>query len=293
MIFDFKDKILSIFPIIPNKIAVAVSGGVDSMALLFLLKEVVPNFSEVIFPITIDHKLRSESTSEAKEISSYLSKIFPNHTVLTSKFLKSPTANIEHIARNMRYKLLLEFCQKHQIEHLFVGHHQEDLAENFLIRLFRGSGIDGLSATELVTNIRNIKIIRPLLDFTKDELLGFLQEHTITYFPDYSNDEEKYLRNKIRNFLSSLKESNLINQRIALASRSILESKKIIEDDMVNQAKEIFNFNEIGSIALNLENFKFLPEQKALRYLAWILIEIGGNEYKPRLNKLGKLYQAI
>ncbi len=274
----------------PKKIVVGVSGGIDSMALLFLIKNTTKS---EIFAVTIDHKLRNNSSSEARFVADFLKKHKINHSILESYLTKKPSSNIEAQAREVRYNLLVNFCLDKKINYLFIAHHQNDLAENFLIRLFRGSGIDGLSALDYISNFEGIKLARPLLNFEKNELEQYLKINKIPHIHDESNDDEKYLRNKIRQFLSTLDDSKLINQRIALASKSILVSKKLIEEEMLKNACNIMEFSNFGYFLLNIDKFKLLHEEKALRYLAWILMEVGGNNYKPRLEKLTNFYSWI
>ena len=287
----FKQNLSKIFgKKIPKKIVVAVSGGIDSMALLFLLKNTIKS---EIFAVTIDHKLRNNSSHEAKFVTDFLKKHQINHTILESYLSEKPSSNIEAEAREVRYNLLVNFCLDKKINHLFIGHHQNDLAENFLIRLFRGSGIDGLASLDYISDFESIKLVRPLLDFEKNELENYLKADKIPHIFDESNDDKKYLRNKIRQFLNTLDDSKLINQRIALASKSILVSKKLIEDEMLKNASEIIEFSELGYFLINIAKFKSLHEEKAQRYLAWILMEVSGNIYKPRLEKLNNFYNWV
>jgi tRNA(Ile)-lysidine synthase len=297
LIKKLKNKLLQVFPkSIPSKIAVAVSGGVDSISLLFLLLNLkkYSEFSQIeIFPITIDHKIRPNSYIECQEIHQYLLPNFPNHQILTAKYQKPPQVNIENIARNQRYELLANFCHENQIKCLFLGHHQQDVAENFLIRLFRGSGIDGLAAMKEVFDFKNIKLIRPLLDCKKADLENYIKENSLKYFHDFTNDEDCYLRNKIRFFIDDFSQKDLINQRIVSAAQNIYESKAIIEEDMLAEVDKFTKFSIYGYAQIDSKKILKIPQQKFWRYLAWILIEIGGGEYKPRLEKLRNLSNKI
>lgn len=275
---------------IPEKIAVAVSGGVDSMSLLFLLKELSHKKKIKIFALIVDHKVRLNSTNEALKVSNILQENNIDHSILTSYLEEPPCSNIESQLREVRYNLLYEFCIKNNINHLFIGHHEQDLAENFLIRLFRGSGIDGLSAMDFITNFREIKIIRPLLNFKKEELKNYLKKIKIDFAEDESNKDEIYLRNKIRNFIESLPDKKLLNQRIAMASKSILENKKLITKFLLEKAQNILKLEDLGYYKFNYANFINLTKEEAYRYLSWSLIDISGNPYKPRLNDLENLY---
>lgn len=287
----FSKIINKIFPQqLPKKMAVAVSGGIDSMALAFLLREL--EGVELIY-VTVDHKFRKDSGKEAVFVGDVLKKGGFEHVILESYLENQPQSNIESELREVRYNLLVSFCKEYGIDYLFIAHHEQDLAENFLIRLFRGSGIDGLASMDYITEFEGVNLVRPLLDFQKSELRKYLEDTEVPWVEDESNDDEKYLRNKIRGFLSGLKDSHLINQRIALASKSILQSRQIIEEEMVENSSKILEFNKLGFFLLKINSFKELHEQKAKRYLAWALMDVSGSEYKPRMNDLENLYEWI
>ncbi|MFT6331949.1 MAG: tRNA(Ile)-lysidine synthase [Lentimonas sp.] len=185
-----------------------------------------------------------------------------------------------------------DFCQKNKIKHLFLGHHQDDLAENFLIRLFRGSGIDGLAAMNKITNFQEIKLIRPFLEFSKTDLTQYLQNKKISWVEDESNEDEKFLRNKIRNFLKNLPDSEIINSRISLASNAILEAKEILQKETKKNFPKIFRKCDVGFL-LDLEKFRKLEKMVATRYLSFALMKISQRIYKPRFKKLERIYQLI
>jgi tRNA(Ile)-lysidine synthase len=295
---DLENKFLQVINKIflnktPEKIAIGVSGGIDSMALIFLFKKYSLIKNIKFIAIIIDHKLRHNSFIEAKNVANFLAKNNIDNKILESYLSQTPNSNIEANLREVRYNLLNNYCFENKINYLAIGHHESDVAENFLIRLFRGSGIDGLSATDYITKFKEIKIVRPLLDFKKEDLEKYLQENNIKFFEDESNKDEKYLRNKIRNFINSLEDKDLINNRIALASKSILENKKIIDHYLLKNAENILEFSDLGYILLKKKQFCELFEEKAKKYLAYILMQIGGNFYKPRLKKLENLYFSI
>ncbi|MDA0902231.1 MAG: tRNA lysidine(34) synthetase TilS [Proteobacteria bacterium] len=290
---NITNSILSVEATLPKRVAVAVSGGVDSLALSLLMQQFCHQQGIELFCVTIDHKFRANSTQEAQELHAMLSQQGINHFILESYLDQPVETNIEGVLREVRYQLLLDFCSEKQIHHLFIGHHGQDIAENFLIRLFRGSGIDGLAAMDYVTDYQGVKLLRPLLEFHKDELQAYLTQRKVAWFEDSTNEDEQILRNKIRKFLNSLDDAALINKRVASAAQSILQSKQIIEADMLAQAQQILQFEQLGYFRLFLDKFAMLPQQKAKRYLAWMLMEVSGSYYKPRLEKLTALYQWI
>ena len=130
-----------------NRIGVAISGGPDSLALAFLIKcyQLLNNLDAKFF--IVDHRLRKESSKEAK-LTMLLLKKFDIDCKIFKWRGKKPSSNIQSIARNERYKLLKKACKKNNIKHLLIGHHIDDLYENFFIRLLRGSGLRGLSSLE-------------------------------------------------------------------------------------------------------------------------------------------------
>ena len=123
---------------IKKQIAVAISGGCDSMALTLALNDFCERNKIKIQALTIDHGIRKNSKNEAKKVGELLKKFKIPHKILTILPTQIPQKNIEANLREIRYKILSEFCQKNQIEFLFVGHHLGDIAENFLIRLYNG-----------------------------------------------------------------------------------------------------------------------------------------------------------
>ena len=128
-----------------NKIGVAISGGPDSLALAYLTKcYLLINKLDSNF-FLVNHGLRKESLKEAKSVKLLLGKFDISCEILEWKG-KKPNSNIQSIARNERYNLLKKACKRNNIRHLLIGHHIDDLYENFFIRLVRGSGLRGLSS---------------------------------------------------------------------------------------------------------------------------------------------------
>ena len=178
---------------------VAVSGGPDSLALAFLAK--IYSLKRGISPkfFIVDHKLRPESTTEAKAVQKILRKVFINLEILTWKG-KKPKNNIQSIARNVRYQLMHDRCEKYKIKNLLVGHHQDDLIENFFIRMVRGSGLKGLVSMDKMSKIDNMNIYRPLIDQKKDDLILVSKKIFDFYVRDPSNNDKKFQRIRIRKF---------------------------------------------------------------------------------------------
>ncbi len=188
--------------------AVAISGGPDSLALSFLSKvySIQKRLSVKFF--IVDHKLRPESTNEAKLVVKILKKYSINAKILTWRG-KKPIKNIQSLARNERFKLLFAECNKHKINNILFGHHQDDLLENFFLRIFRGSGLKGLTSLDKINKFENKNLLRPLLDLKKDDLIFISNQVFKFYVLDPSNKDEKYHRIRIRKLIEELQKSGL------------------------------------------------------------------------------------
>ena len=278
---------------IKKQIAVAISGGCDSTALTLALNDFCIKNKIKIQGLTIDHGVRKNSKIEAKKVGELLKKFKIPHKILTIPPAQIPQKNIEANLREIRYEILTNFCKKNDIEFLFVGHHLGDSAENFLIRLFRGSGLDGLSPIQKISEINGIKIIRPFLEISKDEIKDYLIAKNIEWFEDESNDDEKFLRNKIRKFLASFEDKNLIEKRIYNASLEISKTRDFFDEIMSGHELEIIEQTVENITIINRRKLGELNQAIALKILAKILMKIGDKKYKPRKEKLIRFYQYL
>ncbi len=277
----------------PKKIAVAVSGGADSLALTLLLNEFCKTKQIKLYAVTIDHKMRSSSSDEALRLGKILEKQKIDHSIIALNSKKIPEKNIEATLRELRFEALHDFCQKEKIKFLFLGHHLGDVAENFLIRLFRGSGLDGLSTISETSDFKKIKLVRPLLDCTKDDLKTFLKAKKIKWFEDESNVDEKFLRNKIRNFFETFPEKNVIHARIKNASDEISKTRDFFDKILLKQAKKILQFNQKNHCLIDLKKLQKTDEKIALKILALLAMEVSQQNYKPRLKELKIFYDYL
>jgi len=291
----FQSKIAEIFAQqkMPKKLAVAVSGGVDSVALTILLGEFCKEKKIELLAVTVDHKMREGSADEALELSKILAKKKISHTILEVDAKKLPQKNIEAKLREMRYELLCGFCKKKKISYLFLGHQLGDVAENFLIRLFRGSGLDGLSTMAEISESLGVKLVRPLLEFDKSDLEKYLRSKKIKWFEDETNLDEKFLRNKIRNFFATFEERNLIHKRIKNASDEIAKMRDLFDSLMMVEAAKILEFKDDEYFLIDHKKLQKLDEKFALKILALVAMEVSGKKYKPRMESLRNFYEYL
>ena len=249
---------------IREKFAVAVSGGPDSLALAFLAKIYsIKNKLDIKFFI-VDHKLRKESSDEAKKVKKLL-KAFNINSEILSWNGKKPKKNIQSIARKKRYELLFSKCKKYKINNLLLGHHLDDLYENFFIRMVRGSGLKGLASLVKTNQISKINLIRPLLVFDKSDLI-FISKYVFNFFiVDPSNKDFKYTRVRIRSFIDELKKEGFDKNKLFLTINNLRRSNQTLSF-YVEQNKRLNSFlnQKKNELILN-ENFFKNPYEVIFR----------------------------
>lgn len=272
-----------------SKIIIAVSGGSDSVALAYLVKKISQfNFKAII----IDHHLRESSAIEAKKAQEILDKLNIESEIISLAKQNIPKSNIEAWAREKRYEALASYAKKHNYAAILLAHHFDDLIENFFIRLSRGSGVDGLSSLADQVELNGTIYFRPLLDYKKKDLQQILVKEKINWVEDISNQDERFLRNKIRIILDQFMDDHLLEQRIAQTSKHLERAS----DFLIKHTEEIMKEKLISngdSYNILWSEFKSLHEEIALRLLINILGKINGSFYKPRFVKLYNLYKKL
>ena len=168
----------------------------------------------------VDHGLRKNSTLEAKYVQKKLKNFSIKLNILTWRGLK-PKKNIQSIAREKRYELLCDRAKKYRIENILVGHHLDDLFENFFIRILRGSGLQGLISLDRETQKNNINLIRPLINIDKDDLVYISNYVFGSYIEDPSNKDDKFKRVKVRNLLKELSLEGLDRNKFFLTIKNL------------------------------------------------------------------------
>ncbi len=267
-------------------VAVAVSGGPDSMSLLFLVNAFIKYKKGKLMALIVDHGIRKNSKEEAKFVSTYLDKNNINSQILTVNKNNVSKKNMNE-ARNNRYNLLTDFCIKNNILHLFIAHHKDDNLETFLNRKIAGSDFYGLKSISDLSLYNKVLLIRPLLNLSKETLLDFNKKNKIQYINDPSNFNLDYTRPTIRNFLKKsdqkiIKELNKDFDRILFYSPYFIQMifeillKSIVKIDgkkIIVGLDNIKNLNEINSENIIRRIYQFLfygsnaPRSKKIRIL--------------------------
>ncbi len=260
----FKNEIKSQFPYLSNsKILLAVSGGVDSVVLAHLCKIAKLDF-------TLAHcnfNLRDEESDADEDFVAALAKKLNVELFIenfdTEQYAKDNSISIQMAARDLRYEWFEELRLKHQFDFILTAHHANDSLETFFINLIRGTGLEGLSGINADSNY----IIRPLLNFSRKEILAYAEENKISWREDSTNASTKYLRNKIRHELVPvLEEINPQFLETFLKTQSHLkENEELIEDYLSLLYPKIIGKTEYG-YSLDINYLKKVPNSSAILY---------------------------
>jgi len=295
-----KKKISKVFKEFSNSLmvkedlAVAVSGGPDSLALAYLAKcYSIKNKIKVKYFI-VDHKLRKESSLEAKTVKSILKKIDVNCKILKWNG-KKPSKNIQAEARDKRYSLLANECKKSSIKYLLLGHHINDLFENFFIRLVRGSGLKGLISFSTNTKYKDkdLNILRPLLDLEKNDLLNISNKVFNFFVKDPSNINKDYKRTRIRNLLKSLAKEGLDKKKLKLTINNLKDSDKSIKFYVNRNLENNLVFLNNNNTYILSCGFFDQSHEIIFRSLTMVIQKLGKNYYPVRGKSINKLIEEI
>ena len=277
---------------IDTNFIVAVSGGADSLALAFLTK--VYALKKDLNPkyFIVDHMLRKGSTYEAYKVKRVLKSLKINSNVLTWKG-KKPLSNIQSIARSKRYELLFFKCKKLKISNLVLGHHIDDLIENFFLRMARGSGLKGLVSLGTNTQIKNINLIRPLIKFDKKDLI-FLSKFIFNFHvDDPSNHDIKFNRIKIRNLIQEFEDFGLDKKKFQLTIENLKESDQSIKFYVEKNKRENSSFNHRKGELILKENFFDNSHEVIFRSLSDLIHLIGKKVNFVRGKKIENILNKI
>lgn len=208
------------------RIGVAVSGGPDSLALLILAAAARPG---LVAAATVDHGLRPEGRQEAEMVAAVCERLGVPHQILTVEWPEKPETAIQERARMARYRLLGAWVKDNDLRVLLTGHHLDDQAETFIMRLIRGAGVKGLAGMRRVSPVpgTEIGLLRPLLGWRRSELEQLCREVDLTPAADPSNEDEKFERVRVRRGLG---EADWLDPKgIALSARNLADADAALQ----------------------------------------------------------------
>ena len=274
-----------------NSFVVGVSGGPDSLALAALANAIAKEKKYKFFFAIVDHGIRKNSGKEALQVKKLLYRHGINLEILRNR--KKITSNIQRKARDVRYHLLENFCKKKKAKSLLVAHHQDDQVETFLIRLSRGSGVEGLSSMKEMTVIKSgIRLIRPFLEFKKAQLRYIAKKTFGKIFKDPSNSNRKFLRTNIRLLKRNLIERGLDLEKIIRSIKNITSTKEAIDFYVARSMKKFVKFEKKSTI-LNLTQFRKEPQEIRFRIINNIVKKRSNSYYPPKSKKVLNLISGF
>ena len=278
--------------VINQDFIVAVSGGPDSLALSFLAKIFSIKKLLKIKYLIVDHKLRKESTSEAKYVQKILKNYLINLKILTWNGTK-PKKNIQSEARDKRYDLLINKAKKFKIKNILLGHHLDDLFENFFIRILRGSGLNGLISLDKKIIKDEVNLIRPLINVDKEDLIYISKNIFESYVEDPTNQDDKYKRVKVRNFLKQLNLEGLDRKKFFLTIKNLKIANENIKFYVKKNLGENVTFLQNKKIAILKESFLSQSDEVLFRSFVQLIQIIGKKYYPVRGKKIDKIIKLI
>tara|TARA_B100000686_G_scaffold160329_1_gene167942 strand:- start:670 stop:1692 length:1023 start_codon:yes stop_codon:yes gene_type:complete len=263
---------------------VGVSGGPDSLALVALSKMYQYDNKAKVFFALIDHGIRKNSRNEANSVKKLLNRKKINLKIITNK--EKIKKNIQNEARTIRYSLLSEYSKTKKIKFILTGHHSDDQIETFLIRLSRGSGVQGLSSMNKITKLnKNIKIFRPLLNFKKRDLIFIAKKIFGKFIKDPSNKDKKYLRTRIRSLRKELEKSGIHHEQIIKSINNLASTR----DTLNNYLERVFKScvkRKKNETLINLKRLFLESNEIKLKTLGYAIKDFSNSYYPPRSKKI-------
>jgi tRNA(Ile)-lysidine synthase len=280
------------FSELPSRVAIATSGGADSMCLALLAQRWSRQFSVKIVCLIVNHNLRLEAGEEARVTADFLNKQGIETHILEWVGDK-PVSGIQKNAREARYGLLCEWCNQNNVKILLTAHNMHDQAETVLMRIQHGTGIDGLAGIPIRTRRQGVEIIRPLLQYSRQQIIATLQANKWPHIEDPSNHNNKFTRVKIRQLLEEIDAENLLSKRLNTLANNAARTLDFINNYVNKILKNLAKKKRLGYITLDLGKFIKLEEEIALRVLCRVLNYFSNKDYVPRLESLVHLYGRI
>lgn len=275
------------FSDIAKRIGVAVSGGGDSVALLHLAVRWSVQTGHPIEAVTVDHGLRADSRAEAEGVAALCTSLGISHSILDWQ-REEGAGNLPAAARDGRYALMAAWGQERGIGAIVLGHTLEDSAENFVMRLGRASGLDGLA--EMARDFERFDMCwaRPLAGAARGDLREYLRRHGVAWVEDPSNDDPAYLRSRVRAALPALAELGVSAPSIQASAEALRASRGALMH-YVRKEVAVHVRQEGGDLLIAQDIGAHVPRDVVRRITRAAVQWVGGGDYAPRRSFSGVL----
>ncbi len=269
-------------------LGIAVSGGGDSMGLLHLTARLCPACN--LHAVTVDHGLRLEAAAEAASVAKAAAALHMPHQVLRWTGWDG-TGNLQNAARQARTRLIADWARERGISTVLLGHTRDDQAETVLLRLARGSGVDGLAAMRPVREACGVTWVRPLLEVPREALRAWLRAEGVTWCEDPSNDDLRFDRVRARRLLSNAADLGLDAGRLADTAERMAAARTVLAGAAADAARRLVRTGH-GALWL-AAGWEALADDTRWRLLAAALCQVSGTAYRPSFAALCAAEAAV
>jgi tRNA(Ile)-lysidine synthase len=272
-------------------VGVAVSGGGDSLALLHLLHRAATHRGIALSAVTVDHRLRPESSAEAAGVARFCAGLVVPHDILVWDH-GNITGNLMDQARQARLRLMADWARTRGISRVALGHTADDQAETFLMGLARSSGLDGLVGLRGLWSDHGVTWMRPLLNHTRDELRRYLLRQGIDWIDDPTNDDDRYERARARKALAALHPVGISAERLVKVIGHLQSAQEALQDRFAQFLGDEMD-ETAGALIIRFEPFFAAPDEFRRRFLAGAIRWMNGGARAPRSPRIATLEQAL
>lgn len=271
-----------------RSLAVAVSGGADSLALLHVMDAWARRHTISLLVLTVDHGLRVGSADEALTVGRFAVARGWRHRTLSWHGAK-PVSGLSEAARDARYRLLLETCHAEGITALVLAHHLDDQAETVLYRMERDSGPDGLAGMARVIERDGVRLLRPLLGLPKARLIATCRAAGLLFADDPTNSDQRYARPRLRALMPELSASGVTAERLGRLADAMGSVRARIDQAVCGWVMVHVEVSATGWIGFEVTALETIPDALRAPLIERLLRWIGGGGYPPRGDRLNRL----
>ncbi len=288
-LFRALDEVLQPRP--PQRLGIAVSGGGDSVALLCLAAEYAKTVPIEIHAVTVDHGLRQAAKDEVQMVTNLCGTLgVPHHVEFWQSW--SGEGNLMAQARDARYDLMSGWAMANDVEAVAIAHTADDQAETLLMRLARGSGVDGLTGMVPRRVWNGVTWVRPLLRSQRRDLRHFLEERNIAWIEDPTNENRDFERIRMRDALRLLEPLGLTTDKLVDVAYNMSKAREALDWQTFLETRDIAKVSH-GAVAIDLRRYRTLPQEIARRMLINALSWVSTNIYSPRRAAVQNAIDAI
>ena len=273
-------------------LAVAVSGGADSMALCLVAHDWAVARGGRVTALTVDHGLRPASAKEAAQVGSWVSACGIEHHILRWQGEK-PASAVQNSARVARYRLLCEWCRQANVLHLLLGHHSGDQSETVLHRLVRGSGIFGLAGMSALVETSEVRLLRPLLSCRPGALRSLLTERGQDWLEDPSNRDPRFARTHVRSVQPSLATVGFTRSVLLAAAAQMAATRSVVQEAVVDLLARSCRVHPTGFAQIERAAMATALTLVAVKTLARLVMVIGGSARECQADASRRAYERL